>query len=108
VLVNVITNTEVPPALITLGVKALETCGKLAATASKSATVHVPAKQPVFVFVLVTVGGAEIDAVLVICVWAKTACEEKSASVTKSVNAVALILRATIHLDKFKRYNTFK
>lgn len=66
VLVKVITNKEVPPALIELGVKVLETCGKLATTASRSATVQVPAEQPGAAFVLVTVGGAEIEAVLVI------------------------------------------
>lgn len=66
VLVKVITSNDVPPALIPLGEKALETCGKLATTASRSATVQVPAEQPGAAFVLVTVGGAEIDAVLVI------------------------------------------
>jgi hypothetical protein len=66
VLVKVTTNKEVPPALMALGVKDFATSGKLAATASRSATVHVPAKQPVAVLVLVTLGGAEIDAVLVI------------------------------------------
>jgi hypothetical protein len=66
VLVKVITSKEVPPALIALGAKLLATCGKLAVTVSRSLAVHVPARQVVAVLVFVTVGGAEIDAVLVI------------------------------------------
>lgn len=62
------TSKEVPAALMVLGVKLLATCGKLAVTVSGSLAVQVPARQVVAVFVLVTVGGAEIDAVLVICV----------------------------------------
>lgn len=67
-MVKVTTNKEVPPALMALGVKDFATSGKLAATASGSAAVQVPATHPVAMLVLVTVGGAEIDAVLVICV----------------------------------------
>jgi hypothetical protein len=108
VLVKVTTNKEVPPALIALGVKDFATSGKLAATASISATVHVPAKQPVAVLALVTLGGAEIDAVLVICVCAKAACEAKSTSMLISINAIALILRIIEHFTKVKRLNTLK
>jgi hypothetical protein len=108
VLVKVITNKEVPPALIALGVKLLATCGKLAATVSGSIAVHTPAKQVVAVLVLVTVGGAEIEAVLVICVCAKAACEAKSASIITSTNAIALVLRFAIHFDRVKRFNTLK
>jgi hypothetical protein len=91
VLVKVTTNKDVPPALIALGVKDFATSGELAATASKSAAEQVPPKQLVAVFVFVTVGGAEIDAVLVICVCAKTVCEAKSASALKNTNAIALV-----------------
>jgi hypothetical protein len=92
VLVKVTTSREVPPALMALGVKDFATSGKLAATESRSAALQVPAKQPVAVLVLVTLGGAEIDAVLVICVCAKAACAAKSASVLTSTNAIALVL----------------
>jgi hypothetical protein len=68
----------------------------------------VPAKQVVAVLVFVTVGGAEIDAVLVIWVCASAACEEKSASNTTSTNAIALVLRFAIHFDSFNRFNTLK
>jgi hypothetical protein len=108
VLVKVTTNKEVPPALIALGVKDFATNGKLAATASRSTAVQVPAKQPVAVLVLVTVGGAEIDAVLVICVCANAACEAKSASIPTSTNAIALVPRIIDHFTKVIRLNTFK
>lgn len=108
VLVKVTTNKEVPPALIALGVKDFATSGKLPATVSRSATVQVPAKQPVAVLVLVTVGGAEIDAVLVICVCANAACEAKSASKPTSTNATALVPRVFAHFTKAIRLNTFK
>jgi hypothetical protein len=91
-----------------LGVKPLATCGKLAVTVSRSLAVQVPAKQVVAVLVLVTVGGAEIDAVLVICVWAKAVWEAKSASITTSTNAIALVLRLSIHFDRVKRLNTLE
>lgn len=72
VLVKVITKSEVPPALMVPGVKVLETNGTLAATPSRSATVQVPEAQPAAV--LETPTGAEIDAVLVIWVWALAIC----------------------------------
>jgi hypothetical protein len=68
VLVKVITNNDVPPTLIELGAKVLETSGKLGVTASISATVQVPATQPVATLVFETPDGAEIEAVLVIWV----------------------------------------
>lgn len=74
VLVKVITNNEVPPALIVVGLKVLETVGKLAVIVSLSGALQVPAMQVVAVLVLVTVAGAEMDAVLVIWVCAKASC----------------------------------
>lgn len=70
VFTNVMTSSEVPPALIVLGANVFETCGKLAVTVSESVTEQVPTTQDVAVLVLVTLGGAVIDAVLVICVCA--------------------------------------
>jgi hypothetical protein len=92
VLVKVITNKEVPPALIALGVKDFATWGRLAATASMSDTEQIPTTQLVAVLVFVTLAGAEIDAVLVICVCATAVCDEKSAITPTSANAIALAL----------------
>lgn len=68
VLVNVMTNSVVPPALIVEGVKDLEMIGRLGVIGSESAAVHVPVEQlspePVFV----TPAGTDIDAVFVTCV----------------------------------------
>jgi di/tricarboxylate transporter len=89
VFVNVMTSNEVPPALILPGVNVLDTCGRLGETVSISATVQVPAKQPVAVLVLVTLGGAEMDAVLVICVCALAICGTKRLSSTPSTSADA-------------------
>lgn len=88
VLVKVITRSEVPPALIVPGVNDLETNGTLAVTASRSATVHVPEAQPAAV--LDTPAGAEIEAVLVIWVCARAACEATRESAIPSINANAL------------------
>jgi hypothetical protein len=74
VLVNVITNNEVPPAVMVVGLKVLETVGRLAVMVSLSGALQVPAMQLVAVLVLVTVAGAEMDAVLVIWVCAKAVC----------------------------------
>jgi hypothetical protein len=61
----VITNKDVPPALIVEGVKDLETLGLLGVTESGSKTVHVPEVQPAPV--LLTPEGTEIVAVLTTC-----------------------------------------
>lgn len=70
VLVNVITNSVVPPALIAVGVNDLETVGRLGVIVSISAAVQVPVLQPAPLPVLVTPDGTEINAVLVTCVCA--------------------------------------
>ena len=67
-LVNVITNNEVPPALRVDGVNDLAIAGRLGVMASLSAAVQVPLPQPAAV--LVIPDGTEIDAVLVTCVCA--------------------------------------
>jgi hypothetical protein len=74
VLVNVITSNEVPPALMVVGLKVLETVGRLAMIVSLSIALQVPATQAVAVLVLVTVAGAEMEAVLVIWVCAIANC----------------------------------
>lgn len=102
-----ITNNEVPPALIALGEKDFATRGRLAVTASKSTTVQVPAEHPVAVFVLVTPSGAEIEAVLVICVCAVATCDADSTSIPASTNAIALVLWIIARITKVKRFNTF-
>ena len=66
--VNVITNKEVPPAVMVDGVNVLPTTGRLGATVSPSATVQVPDVHTGFVFE--TPVGTEIVAVLVTCVCA--------------------------------------
>jgi hypothetical protein len=63
VLVNVITNNVVPPALMVDGVNDLETVGRLGVTASGSTAVQVPDPHPAPV--LVTPDGTEMIAVLV-------------------------------------------
>lgn len=67
-MVNVITNSVVPPALIVDGEKDFDIVGLLGEMLSLSATVHVPDAQPEPVFV--TPDGTEIEAVLVTCVCA--------------------------------------
>jgi hypothetical protein len=74
VLVKVMTNNEVPPAVMVDGLKVLETEGKLALIVSLSTALQVPAMQVVAVLVLVTVAGAVMVAVLVIWVCAKATC----------------------------------
>lgn len=66
VLVNVMTSTDVPPALIELGANVLATCGKLNVTVSLSVAEQVPPTHAVAVLVLVTLAGAVIEAVFVI------------------------------------------
>jgi hypothetical protein len=63
--VNVITNKEVPPALIVLGEKVLDTSGALGVTVSTSEAEQTLATQPGAAFVLVMPAGVVIDAVLV-------------------------------------------
>lgn len=58
----------VPPALMVVGEKFLEIVGLEDETISASATVHEPAEQEGFV--LVTLTGGEMTAVLVTCVCA--------------------------------------
>jgi hypothetical protein len=89
VLVKVITNSDVPPALIVLGVKVLVTRGKLGVILSISATVQVPATHPVATLVLDTPAGAEMEAVLVIWVCAKEICGMATESKTPSISADA-------------------
>lgn len=62
-LVNVITNNVVPPALIVVGAKVLEMVGWLGVMGSLSAAVQVPEPHPAPV--LVTPEGTEIVTVLV-------------------------------------------
>lgn len=71
-LVNVITNKAVPPAVMVLGIKDLMTSGRLGFTGSESAAVHVP--EPQLRPVLVTPAGTDIDAVLVTRFWAAADC----------------------------------
>jgi hypothetical protein len=74
VLVKVMTNKDVPPALMVDGVNVLATNGTLAVIVSLSVALQVPAMQAVAVLVLVTVAGAEMEAVLVTWVCAKASC----------------------------------
>lgn len=69
VLVKVMDNKEVPPAGMDAGLNVLDTVGRLAVTVSKSLAVQVPSTQDKALFVLVTLGGGVIEAVLVIAVW---------------------------------------
>lgn len=85
-MVKVITNKEVPPALMVLGVNVLETIGALTVTGSVSEAEHAVAVQPAATLVLVTFAGVEIDAVLVICVCAVAASGNHMASSIKSAN----------------------
>lgn len=89
VLVKVITSNEVPPALMVLGLKVLETVGKLAVIVSLSGALQVPAMQLVAVLVLVTVAGAVMEAVLVIWVCAKASCGMAS-DANKPINSATM------------------
>jgi hypothetical protein len=64
----VIVSKAVPPAFIALGEKAFEMVGLDGETVSMSAAVQVPAVQEGAEFVLVTLAGGEMMAVLVTCV----------------------------------------
>jgi hypothetical protein len=66
VLVKVMTNKDVPPAGIEAGLNVLVTLGRLGFTASTSVAAHTPAIQRGEAFVLVTLGGGVMEAVLVI------------------------------------------
>lgn len=96
--VNVMTNNDVPPALIALGANVLDTCGTLNETASESDAVQVPATHEVAVLVLVTLAGVVMEAVLVICVWAMAcwgiAIDKKMPNANKAALEI-LINRAT-------------
>jgi hypothetical protein len=70
----VMTSNDVPPAMMVVGLKVLETVGRLAVIVSLSAALQVPATQAVAVLVLVTLAGAVMEAVLVIWVCAKACC----------------------------------
>jgi hypothetical protein len=105
VLVNVITNSEVPPAEIVAGVNVLETKGRLGVTTSGSLAEHTPVSetQPVTVLVLVTPDGGVMDAVLVICVWAKAVAGINATSNNPATNAHALENRVNINFKKHAR-----
>ena len=68
-LVIEIVSNAVPPALIVLSEKVFEMLGLDSETVSISAAVHVPAVQEGAEFVLVTLAGGEMMAVLVTWVW---------------------------------------
>ncbi len=65
VLRMVMVSKAVPPALMALGEKVFETMGSDGETGSASAAVQVPAMQESAEFVLVTLAGGEMIAVLV-------------------------------------------
>jgi hypothetical protein len=104
--VNVMTSNDVPPALITLGVNDLETCGTLAVTVSESETVQVPATQDVAVLVLVTLAGVVMDAVLVICVCAAAICGNETESKKPSAHKQTLGNLTNRATKKFTRLRT--
>lgn len=64
----VMVNSVVPPALMELSEKLFETVGLDAETRSISTAVQVPPVQEADEFVLVTLAGGDITAVLVTCV----------------------------------------
>jgi hypothetical protein len=105
VLVNVITNNDVPPAEIVAGVKVLVTKGRLGVTTSGSLAEHTPVNvtQPVTVLVLVTPEGGVMDAVLVICVWANASTGIKATSNNPAASANALENRANMDFKKHTR-----
>lgn len=69
-LVMEIVSKAVPPALMVLREKVFEMVGLDGETVSISAAVQVPAAQEGEEFILVTLAGGEMMAVLVTCVWA--------------------------------------
>lgn len=103
---NVITNKDVPPALIVLGEKALATSGRLGETVSMSATVQVPATQVSAAFVFDKPTGTEIEAVLVICVCEKANCGMARESKKPNTSDNMLNALVTDKREKVKRLNT--
>jgi hypothetical protein len=105
VLVKVITNNVVPPALMVDGEKVLETVGLLGVMESLSAAVQVPNVQPAPV--LVTPEGTEIVAVLVTWLWAKP--DSGNDNRNSAANKQPMSLPAPNRLDKDtkRRLNTF-
>jgi hypothetical protein len=102
------TSNDVPPALIVLGANVLDTCGTLNATASESEAEQVPATHEVAVFVLVTLAGVVMDAVLVICVCAAACCGMAIESKIPNANKQALgtlINRATKRFTRLRAPN---
>jgi hypothetical protein len=108
VLVNVITNKDVPPAGIVDGEKVFETVGKLALTVSTSTAEQtpVPEIQKVEVLVLVTPLGGSIVAVLVTDVCARTNWETKNSNATPSALKQALRARTLQFRKKIIRSQT--
>lgn len=104
-MVNVITNSEVPPALIVGGVKDFETVGRLAVTPSVSLAVHTPRVEQALV--LVTLGGTVIEAVLVISVCAETDVTKNKTQKAIKATDVALTARVKTTPNKDNRLCTF-
>lgn len=71
-----------------VGVKVLDTCGRLGVTVSVSEAVQVPAIQLVAVLVLVTLAGAVMEAVLVIWVCAKDREGNRKANASAVAKAI--------------------
>jgi hypothetical protein len=105
VFVNVMTKSDVPPALIVDGANDFETTGRLGEMGSASEAVHVPEPHPAPV--LVTPEGTDIAAVLVTCVCAKVG----RCTVRRKKNSNRLLMKAPADLNPnseiARRLNTF-
>jgi hypothetical protein len=107
-LVNVITKSEVPPALIVEGVNDFATTGRLAVTVSVSLALQTPDTHKRLGLVLVTLAGTVIEAVLVIKVCANAVCAKNKKQKAISANKFAPIARTDSALNKDKEFKTLK
>jgi hypothetical protein len=107
VLVNVITKSVVPPALMVVGEKVFDTVGLLGVMESLSAAVHVPVAQPKPPPVFVTPDGTEIVAVLVtwLCAKPESGIKDRNSAANRQPMSLPALKRP--HKDAKRRLNTF-
>jgi hypothetical protein len=105
VLVNVITKSVVPPALIVEGEKDLAIVGRLGVIVSKSATVQVPEVHATLV--LLTPDGTEIVAVFTTCVCAKEGIWNASKKTNSHRPLKSVPAECNPNMYVFRRLNTF-
>jgi hypothetical protein len=99
------TRSVVAPALMVVGVKDLETVGRLGVMVSRSAAVQVPELQATFV--LLTPEGTEMVAVLTTWVWEYAGKWENKAKRAKHRPPHSVPVDNNLNLKASRRLNTF-